>query len=158
MGGTFVASAHESGGIMMADGYSRETGRVGVASVTHGPGVTNSLTALTEAVRGHSALVVLTGDPLRRDSIQWLALETTAQLAGAVYVQAGQERSVPEDLVAALHLAAAGHRAVLVNLPAALITSETDDAFRPGPLGTEPAACVPEEDAFDRALGIAASA
>lgn len=63
--GRFVSAVHEGGAVGMADGFARATGRLGVASVTHGPAVTNSLTALTEAVRSGTALLLLSGDPDR---------------------------------------------------------------------------------------------
>ena len=46
----------------MADGWSRSTGRPGVATVHQGPGLTNTLTALAEAAKAHTPLVVLAGD------------------------------------------------------------------------------------------------
>ena len=46
----------------MADGYSRASGRTGVASVTHGPALTNTLTVLVEAVRNRSRLLLITGE------------------------------------------------------------------------------------------------
>ena len=48
-GGRFIAAANEAGAALMAIGYAQTTGRPGVISVTHGPGVTNALTALVEA-------------------------------------------------------------------------------------------------------------
>jgi acetolactate synthase I/II/III large subunit len=47
LGIPYYAARHEGGAVAMADGYARVTGRVGVCSVTQGPGVTNTLTALT---------------------------------------------------------------------------------------------------------------
>ena len=42
-----VSSRHEAGAVAMADGYSRTTGRVGLATVTCGPGLTQVGTSLT---------------------------------------------------------------------------------------------------------------
>jgi thiamine pyrophosphate-dependent acetolactate synthase large subunit-like protein len=61
-GARFVAARHEGGAVAMADGWSRVTGRVGVASVHQGPGLTNTLTALAEAAKARTPLVVLAGD------------------------------------------------------------------------------------------------
>ena len=46
----------------MADGWARVTGRVGVVSVHQGPGLTNTLTALAEAAKSRTPLLVLAGD------------------------------------------------------------------------------------------------
>ncbi|MCP9977578.1 thiamine pyrophosphate-binding protein [Actinomadura madurae] len=62
LGQRFVGATHEAGGVAAADGYFRMTGEVAFASVTHGPGITNTVTALTEAARNRSQIVVLTGD------------------------------------------------------------------------------------------------
>ena len=61
-GATFYSSRHETGAVMMADGYARASGKVGVASVHQGPGFTNSLTGLTEAAKARTPLVVLAAD------------------------------------------------------------------------------------------------
>jgi acetolactate synthase I/II/III large subunit len=62
----YYAARHEGGAVAMADGYARVTGRVGVCSVTQGPGVTNTLTALTEARKGSTPMLVLAGDTAAR--------------------------------------------------------------------------------------------
>ena len=58
----YHATRHEATTVSAADGYARVSGRVGVAAVTHGPAVTNTLTALTTAKRGTSPVVLLAGD------------------------------------------------------------------------------------------------
>ena len=52
---------HEQGAIHMAEGYARSTGKPGVALVTSGPGATNAVTGLTDALMDSIPLVVLTG-------------------------------------------------------------------------------------------------
>ena len=46
----------------MAEGYTRATGKVGVASTTCGPGFTQIMTALTMAARANIPMVVFAGD------------------------------------------------------------------------------------------------
>ncbi|HLQ31984.1 MAG TPA: thiamine pyrophosphate-binding protein, partial [Chloroflexota bacterium] len=57
----YYAARHESPAVSMADGYARVSGKLGVATVTEGPGVTNAITALTEAVKGSTPLLLLAG-------------------------------------------------------------------------------------------------
>ena len=57
-----IHARHEHCACAMADGYARATGKVGVASVTCGPGYTQIMTALTIAARGNIPLVVFAGD------------------------------------------------------------------------------------------------
>ena len=52
---------HEQGAVHAAEGYARSTGRPGVVLVTSGPGATNAVTGLTDALMDSIPLVVLTG-------------------------------------------------------------------------------------------------
>ena len=53
---------HEQGAVHAADGYARASGRVGVALVTSGPGVTNAVTGIATAYMDSIPLVVITGN------------------------------------------------------------------------------------------------
>ncbi|HEX6012914.1 MAG TPA: biosynthetic-type acetolactate synthase large subunit, partial [Geminicoccaceae bacterium] len=52
---------HEQGATHMAEGYARSTGKVGCVLVTSGPGATNTVTGLTDALMDSVPLVCLTG-------------------------------------------------------------------------------------------------
>ncbi len=52
---------HEQGAVHMAEGYARSTGKPGVVLVTSGPGATNAVTGLTDALLDSIPIVVLTG-------------------------------------------------------------------------------------------------
>ncbi len=52
---------HEQGAVHAAEGYARSTGKPGVALVTSGPGATNAVTGLTDALMDSIPIVVLTG-------------------------------------------------------------------------------------------------
>ena len=52
---------HEQGAVHAAEGYARSTGKPGVVLVTSGPGATNSVTGLTDALMDSIPIVVLTG-------------------------------------------------------------------------------------------------
>ncbi|WP_019154730.1 acetolactate synthase large subunit [Robertmurraya massiliosenegalensis] len=56
-----VLPRHEQGGIHAAEGYARITGKPGVVIVTSGPGATNIVTGLTDAMIDSLPLVVFTG-------------------------------------------------------------------------------------------------
>lgn len=59
---TFVAARHEGGAACMADGWARVTGGVGLASVHQGPGLTNAMTGIAEAVKSRTPMVVVAAD------------------------------------------------------------------------------------------------
>ncbi|MCW6507672.1 acetolactate synthase 3 large subunit [Lichenifustis flavocetrariae] len=56
-----VLVRHEQGAGHAAEGYARSTGKVGVLLVTSGPGATNAVTALTDALLDSIPLVCITG-------------------------------------------------------------------------------------------------
>jgi thiamine pyrophosphate-dependent acetolactate synthase large subunit-like protein len=61
-GARFHHARHEGGAICMADGYGRVSGKVAVCSVHQGPGLTNTMTGLTEAAKSRTPLLVLAGE------------------------------------------------------------------------------------------------
>lgn len=58
---TFVLPKHEQGAGHMAEGYARATGKTGVVLVTSGPGATNIITPMADALADGVPLVVFTG-------------------------------------------------------------------------------------------------
>ncbi|MDX1780667.1 MAG: acetolactate synthase 3 large subunit, partial [Thalassovita sp.] len=56
-----VLVRHEQGAVHAAEGYARSTGKPGVVLVTSGPGATNAVTGLTDALLDSIPIVVLTG-------------------------------------------------------------------------------------------------
>ncbi len=61
-GARFVASRHECAAVCMADGWARASGRLGVATVHQGPGLTNAATGLAEAAKSRTPLLLLAAD------------------------------------------------------------------------------------------------
>ncbi len=72
----FVPVRHEQGGAYMADMYGRLTQRAGVCLGTLGPGATNLVTGVADALLDHSPLVALTGqgdlERMHKESHQYL--------------------------------------------------------------------------------------
>jgi acetolactate synthase-1/2/3 large subunit len=58
----------ERAGVFAADAYAKVSGRVGLADATLGPGATNLVTGLVEALNAGTPMVVLTGDTHRAHS------------------------------------------------------------------------------------------
>jgi acetolactate synthase-1/2/3 large subunit len=55
-----VVSRHEAGAAFMADGYARETGKIGVCCSTTGPGATNLITGVAAAYADNIPMLVIT--------------------------------------------------------------------------------------------------
>jgi acetolactate synthase-1/2/3 large subunit len=56
-----VLVRHEQGAVHAADGYARSTGKTGVALVTSGPGVTNTITGIATAYMDSIPMVIISG-------------------------------------------------------------------------------------------------
>jgi len=69
-----ILTAHEQGAVHAADGYARVSGKTGVCFATSGPGATNTVTGLANAMLDSVPLVIITGNVtsplLGRDSFQ----------------------------------------------------------------------------------------
>jgi acetolactate synthase-1/2/3 large subunit len=58
-----IVARHETGAAFMADGYTRETGKLGVCCATSGPGATNLITGVANAYDNDIPMLVITGQP-----------------------------------------------------------------------------------------------
>jgi acetolactate synthase-1/2/3 large subunit len=58
-----ILARHEAGAAFMADGYARESGKVGVCCSTSGPGATNLITGVACAYDNNIPMLVITGQP-----------------------------------------------------------------------------------------------
>jgi thiamine pyrophosphate-dependent acetolactate synthase large subunit-like protein len=100
----FIASRHESGAALMADAYTRMSGRTAVLSVHQGPGFTNALTGITEAAKSHTPMLVLA--PHAPDSLKasnfWVDQATMAASAGCVVEHIRGPMSAVDDALRAL--------------------------------------------------------
>jgi len=144
--------------VSMADGYSRMSNQVGVVSVTHGPAMTNALTALVEAVRARSPIVVMSGDtPARRDHPQNIDLRAIASIAGADYWRVRSAEFAVDDIAMILAQVSNTRTPVVFDLPADF---EGVDVEYVRPLFKMQARQItePGAEALDQALGIVASA
>jgi thiamine pyrophosphate-dependent acetolactate synthase large subunit-like protein len=103
----------------MAAGYAAVTGRVGVATVTHGA-IANCVSALLDATRGHYPLVVVAGDTARSEGfhLQNIPQREIVVPTGAAYRQVRTVDSGPADLGAAMAQARAERRPVVLEVPA----------------------------------------
>jgi thiamine pyrophosphate-dependent acetolactate synthase large subunit-like protein len=157
--GRYVPTSSEAGAVMAAFGYAQVSGGLGAATVTHGPGLTNTVTALVEAQRGRVPLLVLAGDtPMsKRDHIQDIDQRAIAAAAGAHFQQVRSAASAVADIAEAVRLAWTQSAPVVVNVPID-IQWETVD-YQPI-LGTAiaPSTVSADQNAVEEAVGVIASA
>ncbi|MGC0367554.1 acetolactate synthase-1/2/3 large subunit [Rhodococcus sp. 27YEA15] len=163
-GGRYVSAVHEASSVMMAHGYASRSGRVGVATVTQGPGLTNTATALVETVRASTPLVMLIGDtaPSNLRNLQSLAQEPFVRATGAEYLLVESPETAAETVCRALRIAAGQSRPVVVNCPTEYMWVEVaEPALDPSEEFIEAASAVQhelDEAELDTAVGLIASA
>jgi thiamine pyrophosphate-dependent acetolactate synthase large subunit-like protein len=157
--GEYVSVSNEGGAAVMALGYASVTGRPGVACVTHGPAVTNTLTALVEGVKARMPMLLLCGDTSIevRGHLQDCPQRELIVATGAGFEQVRSPDTLSEDLAIALRRTVVERRPVALNVPIDFQWREV--AYRkvvwPPPVAEGRA---PTGEAFDNAVGIIAAA
>jgi len=125
-----VLARHEQGAGHMAEGYAQASGRVGVVMATSGPGATNLITPLQDALMDSTPLVAITGqvpttaigsDAFQEAYTTGLAMHCTKH---SYLVTDADE--IPEIVHAAFHIASTGRPGpVLVDLPKDILNQRT---------------------------------
>ena len=153
-GVAYHAARHEAATVAMADGYARVSGKLGVCTVHQGPGVTNTLTALTEAVKARTPLLLLAGDTATTALYQNLDVDQDVVVAS---VGAGVERlrnanTATEDVSRAVRRARVERRPIVVSLPIDIQEQDCQTTKHPTFVEYENAAPRPSEEAILRVV------
>ena len=159
-GGTFVAASHEVGAATMALGYAATSRSVGVCSVTHGPAMVNTATALAHGVKASLPMVLICGDTDTEDRFhtQNIFQREFVIAAGAGFEQLRSARTVAEDVATVFRRAVAERRPVVLNAPLELDWCEADK-FEPVKIRfPETRGVVSSSEDLDDAIGIIAAA
>jgi thiamine pyrophosphate-dependent acetolactate synthase large subunit-like protein len=156
----FVSAANEGGAALMALGYAAVSGKVGLASVTHGPAVTNTLTALVEGVKSFTPMVLLCGDTATadRENLQNIPQRDVILAMGAGFEQLRTPATAASDLARAIRRAQVERRPVALNIPTdiqhQLVCFQRSPLLAPLSLPK----IAPAGEDLDNAIGIIASA
>lgn len=126
-GARFVAARHESGATTMADAYARVSGDVGVVSVHQGPGMTNTITGLTEAAKSRTPLLVLAADTGAAGARSNFAVDQAglARAVGAVPERMAGPSTAVADAARAYRRARDERRTVVLSMPLDVQAAET---------------------------------
>jgi acetolactate synthase-1/2/3 large subunit len=137
-----VLCRHEQGAGHAAEGYAKATGKVGVALATSGPGATNLVTCIADAVMDSVPCVFLTGqvrtDLMGTDGFQEADITGITLPIVKHSFQIQDPREIPQHIHEAFHLARTGRPGpVLVDIPQDLSRAEiayepTDAVVLPG--------------------------
>jgi acetolactate synthase-1/2/3 large subunit len=129
-----VLVRHEQVAAHAATGYHRVTGRVGVCMATSGPGATNLITGITDAMMDSAAIVAITGqvstlaigrDAFQEADVTGITMPVTKHNA---LVQAAED--LPRTVLQAFLIAATGRPGpVLVDIPRDIAAAEAEFVF-----------------------------
>ena len=119
---THVLVRHEQGAVHAAEGYARTTGEVGVVLVTSGPGATNAVTGIVDALMDSVPLVVITGQVpthlIGTDAFQECDTVGITRSATKHNTLVRDVADLPRALHEAFHVARSGRPGpVLVDIP-----------------------------------------
>ncbi len=140
----FIGTRHEQGAALMADGYSRISGKPSVCLVTNGPGVLNLTYGIGSAFVAHSPVVVLAPSASRshqnRASTQEFDQVALFKPITKAAFAINKIEVLPEALRHAFRVATSGKMGpVMIDIPRDLLPGAeidldlmTPDAYRPG--------------------------
>ncbi len=122
------SARHESMAVSMADGYTRTTGKVGVAMVTCGPGLTQCGTSLIAAYRGKTPLLLIAGEiqPGSKNNTQSMDQRRFAEASSTRFFTVTSLDNMAEEIAEAFYAVRTGRGPVMLNLPMHLQESELD--------------------------------
>ena len=116
---------HEQAAVHAADGYARATGRVGVCMVTSGPGATNTVTGLADALLDSTPVVLISGQVasslLGTDAFQETNFIGITQAVTKWNCQVKRAQDIPEAIAKAFYIARSGR-------PGPVVVDITKDA------------------------------
>jgi thiamine pyrophosphate-dependent acetolactate synthase large subunit-like protein len=137
VGVRYVPVRHEQGAVGMADGYSRATGRPGVATVTLGGALTNAATPMTAARLSGSQVLVLVGDKRPGDGFedrfgnQMIEQHPVLQATIGNFIELANEQRIDRDVQACFRKLRRGGGPIALNIPwPVLDASELPDDWK----------------------------
>lgn len=118
----FILPRHEQGAGHMAEGYARASGKVGVVLVTSGPGATNVITPMQDALSDGTPMVVFTGQvpttAIGSDAFQEADIVGISRACTKWNVLVKDVSELPRRINEAFYIATSGRPGpVLVDLP-----------------------------------------
>ena len=131
-----ILGRHEQGCLHEAEGYAKSTGRLGVAVVTSGPGATNAITGIADAMSDSVPLLVFTGQVARagigKDAFQEADIVGITMPITKYNYQVRETADIPRIITEAVHIATTGRPGpVVIDLPKDVSALETDFIYSP---------------------------
>lgn len=158
-GMNYIPVTREDGAILMADGYARATGKIGLATVTYGHRARNTPNALEESVGNHTSMLVFTGDtPTNaREHLHDIDHRMLLEGTGVGFQDFTHPSMASEDIEIAVRRCVIERRPIVVNVPLDYQAQEVEEPIWSWSL-PKAQRTVPDADRVDEALGLLASA
>ncbi|HXV10412.1 MAG TPA: thiamine pyrophosphate-binding protein [Burkholderiales bacterium] len=123
-----IDAREEGSGLAMAEGYARASGRVGVCSVTHGPGLARLSLSLIAAARSHTPIVVHTSTTKFNDEreTQYLNQDRFVTAAECGYIEVMKPDYAEEAVRQAFYRAQIESRPIVLSIPMDVVGKECD--------------------------------
>ncbi|MBL6538768.1 acetolactate synthase large subunit [Streptococcus suis] len=117
-----ILARHEQGAVHAAEGYAKSTGKLGVALVTSGPGATNAITGIADAMGDSVPLLVFTGQVATRgigkDAFQEADIIGITTPITKYNYQIRDTADIPRVITEAVHIATTGRPGpVVIDVP-----------------------------------------
>ena len=131
-----ILGRHEQGCLHEAEGYAKSTGKLGVAVVTSGPGATNAITGIADAMSDSVPLLVFTGQVARagigKDAFQEADIVGITMPITKYNYQVRETADIPRIITEAVHIATTGRPGpVVIDLPKDVSALVTDFIYSP---------------------------
>lgn len=117
-----ILARHEQGAVHEAEGFAKSTGKLGVAIVTSGPGATNAITGIADAMSDSVPMLVFTGQVatpgIGKDAFQEADIIGITMPITKYNYQIRETADIPRIVTEAVHIATTGRPGpVVIDLP-----------------------------------------
>ena len=124
----FIQTYHEQSAALAADGYAKESGNIGVAISSSGPGVTNMITGIANSYFDSTPVIFITGQvntydykydkPIRQQGFQEMDVISLTQSITKYSKLIDKAEELPSELEKAFNIATSGRKGpVILDIP-----------------------------------------
>ncbi len=131
-----ILTRHEQGAVHAAQGYARVTGKVGVCIATSGPGATNLVTGIADAMLDSTPIICITGQVpsslLGTDAFQEADIISVTMPISKWNFQVTKASEIPQAIAKAYYIARTGRPGpVVIDITKNAQVEEFDYAYKP---------------------------
>nr|WP_239551641.1 acetolactate synthase large subunit [Streptococcus saliviloxodontae] len=131
-----ILARHEQGALHEAEGFAKSTGEIGVALVTSGPGATNAITGIADAMSDSVPMLVFTGQVatagIGKDAFQEADIIGITMPITKYNYQVRETADIPRIITEAIHIATTGRPGpVVIDIPKDITEKKVSSIYDP---------------------------